>query len=222
MKLNIFSSKQSENGDYYENSTQKWLPIKEFRDGIVVMKDGRYVKVLEVLPVNFYLKSEMEQQNIIYYYASYLKIAPDNMQIRVLTQKADISTYLERLGGFLEIENNEECRNMIADEMSFVERLSYNVAVKKRFFIAFDFVSKSFDKTYTFEDAKRYLEDEEYKARRYLSQCGMEVLEVSDDAFLTDLFFAIINKQTSKAMKLGQIGGMYDEIQDMDNAFYGE
>ena len=101
MKLNIFSSKQSENGDYYEDSTQKWLPIKEFRDGIVVMKDGRYVKVLEVLPVNFYLKSEMEQQNIIYYYASYLKIAPDNMQIRVLTQKADISTYLERLGGFL-------------------------------------------------------------------------------------------------------------------------
>lgn len=56
------------------------------------MKDGRYVKVIEVLPVNFYLKSETEQQNIIYYYASYLKIAPDNMQIRVLTQKADIST----------------------------------------------------------------------------------------------------------------------------------
>ena len=65
------------------------------------MKDGRYVKVIEVLPVNFYLKSETEQQNIIYYYASYLKIAPDNMQIRVLTQKADISTYLERLEHFL-------------------------------------------------------------------------------------------------------------------------
>ena len=109
-----------------------------------------------VLPVNFYLKSETEQQNIIYYYASYLKIAPDNMQIRVLTQKADISTYLERLGGFLETENNDECRNMIADEMSFVEQLSYNVAVKKRFFIAFDFTPKGFDKAYTFEDAKRY------------------------------------------------------------------
>ena len=72
------------------------------------------------------------------------------MQIRVLTQKADISTYLERLGGFLETENNDECRNMIADEMSFVEQLSYNVAVKKRFFIAFDFTPKGFDKAYTF------------------------------------------------------------------------
>ena len=84
MKLKeIFQNKKSEEINYYENSTQKWLTISEFRDGIVVMKDGRYVKVIEVLPVNFYLKSETEQQNIIYYYASYLKIAPDNMQIRV-------------------------------------------------------------------------------------------------------------------------------------------
>ena len=196
MKLkDIFSKDRSQEIEYYEGSTQKWLPVKEFKDGVIVMKDGRYVKVIEVLPVNFYLKSETEQQNIIYYYASYLKIAPDNMQIRVLTQKADISTYLERLGGFLETENNDECRNMIADEMSFVEQLSYNVAVKKRFFIAFDFTPK---------------------ARRYLAQCGMEVLEVSDNAFLTDLFFAMINKYTAKSMKPGQIGGMYDEVHTMD------
>ena len=133
MKLKeIFQNKKSEEINYYENSTQKWLPISEFRDGIVVMKDGRYVKVIEVLPVNFYLKSETEQQNIIYYYASYLKIAPDNMQIRVLTQKADISTYLERLEHFLETENNDECRRMMVDEINFVEQLSYNVAVKKQ------------------------------------------------------------------------------------------
>ena len=171
MKLKeIFQNKKSEEINYYENSTQKWLPISEFRDGIVVMKDGRYVKVIEVLPVNFYLKSETEQQNIIYYYASYLKIAPDNMQIRVLTQKADISTYLERLEHFLETENNDECRKMMVDEINFVEQLSYNVAVKKRFFIAFEFTSKSFDRTYTFDDALAYLNNEEYKARRYLAQ----------------------------------------------------
>lgn len=52
MKLNIFPKKQAADGDYYENSTQSWLPIKEFRNGIVIMKDGRYVKVLEVLPAN--------------------------------------------------------------------------------------------------------------------------------------------------------------------------
>lgn len=102
MNLKDIFARKSEENEYYENSTQKWLPVKDFKNGIVLMKDGRYVKVIEVLPVNFYLKSETEQQNIIYYYANYLKIAPDNMQIRVLTQKADISEHLKRLGNFAE------------------------------------------------------------------------------------------------------------------------
>ena len=42
------------------------------------------------------------------------------------------------------------------------------------------------------------------------------MLEVSDNAFLTDLFFAMINKYTAKSMKPGQIGGMYDEVHTMD------
>lgn len=48
----------------------------------------------------------------------------------------------------------------------------------------------------------------------------MEVLEVSDDAFLTDLFFMIINKYTSKSIKPGQISGMYDEIHTMSDDIF--
>ena len=103
---------------------------------------------------------------------------------------------------------------MMLDEMYFVEQLSYNVAVKKRFFIAFDFVPKSFDRTYTFDDVQRYFENEEYKARRYLSQCGLDVIETSDNAFLTDLFFTIINKNSAKALKPGRITDMYGEIHE--------
>ena len=56
--INIFSSKKKDkkiSGDYYEDSTQAWLPIETIVDGIVVMKDGRFIKILEILPVNFYL-----------------------------------------------------------------------------------------------------------------------------------------------------------------------
>lgn len=66
--MNIFSTKKDFNrtaGNYYEDSTQKWLPIKTVTNGIVVLKDGRHIKILEILPVNFYLKSEVEQENII-------------------------------------------------------------------------------------------------------------------------------------------------------------
>ena len=52
MKLkDIFSKDRSQEIEYYEGSTQKWLPVKEFKDGVIVMKDGRYVKVLSLIHI---------------------------------------------------------------------------------------------------------------------------------------------------------------------------
>ncbi len=201
-------------GKYYENSTQKWLPIDNIRNGVIILKDGRYIKVVEILPVNFYLKSEVEQENIIYYFASYLKIAPDNLQIRVLTQRADIEEYLDRLSYFAENEMNDACCRMIYDEMDFVKGLSDNTAVKKRFFIVFEYSPRTVNSRYDpFVEAGKTLTDEAYKAQRYLSQCGLEVLNVSDDGFLVDLFYGIINKHTSKFVRPGNFAGsMFEEI----------
>ena len=201
------------NSKYYDNSTQEWLSIENINNGIIELKDGRYVKVIEILPVNFYLKSDVEQENIIYYFASYLKVAPDNLQIRVLTQRADIDDYLERLYVNSQNERNELCQNMIIDEAEFVKTLSDNTAVKKRFFIIFEYAHKGFEGRVNYNDAYKFLSDEAYKAERYLSQCGLEVLNINDDGFLIDLFYGIINKHTSKYIKPGNFDGtMFDEV----------
>ena len=93
----------------YRASSQEWLPVTDIRDGVVVTKDGRYLKILEVLPVNFYLKSPIEQQNIIYFFASYLKVAPDTLQIYVCTQRADMEGYTRRMRERLAKETEESC-----------------------------------------------------------------------------------------------------------------
>ena len=214
--MKSFKLQNSKNtfGNYYENSTQKWLPIENIRNGIVILKDGRYIKVIEILPVNFYLKSEVEQENIIYYFASYLKIAPDNLQIRVITQKAEIGEYINQLSALAENEDNDACRSMMYDEMEFVKGLSENVAIKKRFFIVFEYAPRTFaGRDSTFADVCRALGDEAYKAQRYLSQCGLEVLNIADDGFLIDLFYGVINKYTSKFVKPGNFAGsMFEEV----------
>ena len=215
--INIFSPKKSNNkmtDNYYENSTQKWLPIETVVNGIVVLKDGRYIKILEILPVNFYLKSEVEQENIIYYFASYLKIAPDNLQIRVSTERADIDDYLKRHDAYAEKEGNELTKSMIYDEMEFVRSLSENVAIKKRFFIVLEYAGKGYGvQTGKFSDIQRMLSDEAYKAERYLSQCELGVIDICDNGQLIDLLYGFINKQSAKYMKPGNFTyGMFDEI----------
>ncbi len=81
----------------YRDSIQAWLPIKNIMGGVVVTRDNRFVKILEVLPVNIYLKSPNDRQNIIANYAAYLKIAPDSLQLEARTLPADTADYVERM-----------------------------------------------------------------------------------------------------------------------------
>ena len=213
--INPFSRKEEKSfGKYYDGSTQKWLPIETVTGGLVLLKDGRYIKIAEVLPVNFYLKSSIEQENIIYYFASYLKIAPDNMQIRVVTERADIDDYLKRHEHYAENEPNEQTESMIRDEMDFVKGLSENIAIKKRFFMIFEYANKNFtQQNMRFMDIQRILSDEVYKAQRYLSQCELSVIDINDNGQLIDLLYGFINKQSSKYVRPGNFAdGMFDEV----------
>ena len=43
-------------------SVQIWLPIEKIlEDGIIKMKDSSYIKILNVSPINYNLKSNLEK-----------------------------------------------------------------------------------------------------------------------------------------------------------------
>ena len=52
--------------------TQEFVPIKEIRDGVVVLKDGSLHIVLMASTLNFALKSEDEQTAIVMQYQNFL------------------------------------------------------------------------------------------------------------------------------------------------------
>lgn len=73
-----------------------YLPIRQIKNGVIYTTDHRYVKLIEILPINFLLRSSSEQRNIIMSFMSYLKIAPVKIQFKVVSKKADISEYIEK------------------------------------------------------------------------------------------------------------------------------
>ena len=52
--------------------TQDFIPIKNLEHGIIETADGRYIKILEVEPINFMMRSAEEQYAIISSFASWL------------------------------------------------------------------------------------------------------------------------------------------------------
>ena len=184
IKKLLFGSRTKETvipGSRFPNGTQSLVSVVDIRQGVIITEDGRYLKILEVLPTNFYLKSLLEQQNIIYYMASYLRIAPVSIQFLVQTGQADIDTYCEQMRVCYENETNEMCRDMILEDAQLVNYLAANEAVTRKFYIIFRYEGMSGD----FEEIAQNLAETAETACQYLDYCGLEVLRHEHyDAFL--------------------------------------
>lgn len=128
-----------DSGGAYRDSIQAWLPIKNIIGGVVITKDNRFVKILEVLPVNIYLKSTNDRQNIISSFAAYLKIAPNDLQMIARTLPADTQAYVEQMQRYAEHEDNEACREMIEDNIREIGHGIASNAMRHRFFLVFQY-----------------------------------------------------------------------------------
>ena len=54
------------------NASQEFVPIKEVRDGVMILKDGSMRAVVLATSINFALKSVEEQESIIYQFQNFL------------------------------------------------------------------------------------------------------------------------------------------------------
>ena len=201
--------KTASGGGAYRDSIQAWLPIKNIISGVVITRDNRFIKILEVLPVNIYLKSPNDRQNIISSYAAYLKIAPDSLMLQARTLPADTAEYVERMKQYAEQEQNESCREMIEDNIREIGQGVASDAIRHRFFLIFQYEARMKSKGNSVAAVIQRLNEEADAARRYLDVCELEVLEprYSDD-FILKLLYEIINKRTSLRVKLPE--GVFD------------
>ena len=204
------------NDGLYRDSIQSWLPIKNIIGGVVITRDNRFVKILEVLPVNIYLKSPADRQNIIASFASYLKIAPDSMQFEARTLPADTEEYVRQMEEYAANEDNDYCREMIEDNIREIGRGIASEALRNRFFLIFQYEARVRAKRNTVQHLIERLNEEADTARRYLDICELEVLEprFSDD-FVLKLLYEILNKRTSRRVPLPE--GVFD----MTTAIHG-
>ena len=204
------------NGGLYRDSIQSWLPIKNIIGGVVITRDNRFVKILEVLPVNIYLKSPADRQNIIASFASYLKIAPDSMQFEARTLPADTEDYVRQMEEYAANEENDYCREMIEDNIREIGRGIASEALRHRFFLIFQYEARMRAKRNTVQHLIERLNEEADTARRYLDICELEVLEPRfTDDFVLKLLYEILNKRTSRRVPLPE--GVFD----MTTAIHG-
>ena len=185
------------------NPVAEYFPVSKIENGIIYTKDHRYVKIVEVIPINFLLRSTREQRNIIYSFVSYLKISPIRVQFKVLTRRADINQHMETVRREMEVETNDQCRLMQEDYLQFVQQISSREAVTRRFFLIFEHEPWSNSRKDEESDAITSLQTAVHTASNYLRQCGNKVIiPDNEDEFTVDVLYNLLCRNESAVTPL--------------------
>ena len=174
--------------------TEDLVPVKDIRNGIIETEDGRYVKILEIEPINFLLRSPGEQRSIILNFAGWLKVAPVRVQIKVLTRKADISRHLDAILRDMEREPDPRCRALQEDYYRLIETIGSREAITRRFLLVMEYEAVTNRRT-DYAEICAALETAASAARQYLLRCdNVTVRHDDEDAFLLDILYTVFNR----------------------------
>ena len=102
-------------------ASQAFVPVKEIRNGVVILKDGGYRGILMCSSVNFALKSEDEQRAIIGGFQNMLNTLDFSIEIVVHSRKMDIRPYLALLEERMDKQSSELMRIQLREYMQFVK-----------------------------------------------------------------------------------------------------
>ena len=201
-------------------STKDWLPIKAITNGIVLLKNGDYLKILEVLPINFKLRSKVEKRSIILNYREFLKACHYPMQVSIQCKKADIEPHIKRMEGYLKEETNVNVKSMGKGYVGLVRTLGKKGAVSRRFFLVVPYVQPAGIKTVEYPDVDKQLSEKKSNIQDYLKHCGnvvVDTVDTGDTEYILNILYSCINKRTCDIQRFGckllALTGIYTDIE---------
>ena len=81
-----------------EKSVQDWIPIEKiYENGIIKIKNNKFIKILKIIPINYNLKSDLEKNSILNSYKIFLKTCNFNIQILIQSNKEDLIHHISKI-----------------------------------------------------------------------------------------------------------------------------
>lgn len=195
-------------------ATQEFVPIKEVRDGVVVLKDGGLRAIVLANSVNLSLKSDDEQRATIMQFQSFLNTLDFYIQISIESRRLDIRPYLLLLENRMKVQNEPLLKLQTKEYMDFIRNFTETVSIMtKNFFIVIPYTQASFraetgifkglfSKKNTkemkaleqldFEEKRSQLEQRVTVIQQGLARCGIKSAQLGTEE-VVEAFYKVFN-----------------------------
>lgn len=174
--------------------TQSFINIRDVSDGIIITTDDRYIRIIEIIPTNFFNKDALEQERIVYQFSQYLSHAPRTMQIKIMSVPETAEDYLKVLLSYKDLPNaTKETRAMVDD---LVKEIKDTVEIYKltgnRFFVVYEF--EEFQMAPDFDYVRKVLLGHEFALAECMSKCGCKVVSprLTDNKYVNTVLYEYI------------------------------
>lgn len=198
-------------------AAQEFVPIKEVRDGIIVLKDDGLRAIILANSVNLSLKSSDEQKATIFQFQNFLNTLDFAIQISIQSRRLDIRPYLQLLENREKVQTEPLLKLQTKEYVEFIRNFTESVSIMtKSFFIvvpythtvlksdagifggAFKIFSKK-SKTETrvasqadFEEKRSQLEQRVSVIQQGLSGCGIKSAQLGTEE-VVEVFYKVFN-----------------------------
>jgi len=194
-------------------ATQDFVPIREVRDGILVLKDGSMRAILMTSSVNFALKSPDEQQSIIYQFQSFLNSLSFSVQICIQSRKLDIRPYVAILEEREKEQTNDLMKIQTKEYIEFIRTFTESANIMtKTFFVVVPYSpptlninnkkstfsnplkqkSKTATETQSFEEARTQLEQRLSVVSQGIIRSGVRAVPLGTEE-MVEVFYKLFN-----------------------------
>ena len=124
-------------------ATQQFVPVKEIRNGTIILKNGGYRGILICSSINFGLKSADEQHAITLGFQNFLNTLDFSIQIVVNSRKMDLRPYLALLEEKSPGQKTELMRIQLHEYIEFVRSFTDQANIMtKSFYIVVSYVPR--------------------------------------------------------------------------------
>lgn len=193
-------------------TTQEFVPIKEVRDGVAILKNGGMRIILMASSINFALKSADEQQSIIYQFQNFLNSLDFSVQIFIQSRRLDIRPYVALLEERQKQQMSDILKIQTREYIEFIKNFTENANIMtKTFFVSVPYTPPTLstangvggifgkkgpettaEKTATFEENRSQLDQRASVVSQGLMRSGVRVVQLGTEEII-ELFYKIFN-----------------------------
>ncbi|MCX6716358.1 MAG: hypothetical protein NTV72_00295 [Candidatus Taylorbacteria bacterium] len=194
-----------------QNTTQDFVPIKEVRDGVVILKDGGMRAIIMASSLNFALKSGDEQNAIIMQFQNFLNSLDFSVQFFIQSKRLDIRPYLNLLEDRYKEQLSELMKIQTREYIEFIRTFTEQTNImNKSFFIVIPYSptliktkgnpitnilnrrDSAVSKTEDFEENRSQLDQRVSVVEQGLIRSGIRVVPLGTEE-IVELFYKIFN-----------------------------